>query len=129
MTWELRTGGAFGDADVVCGSARPSVPCTLAASTEQTRSSVSIELFVYPAAELTNYAGLIRLPFVQGWSRLNARDVSGSIPGGGRPVQTSVVGLVTTEPGEYTLRIALDAVYGAERKTSRLAVSVPVIVK
>ena len=35
ITWEIRTGGEFGDDEFVCGSAKPAARCTLTANTNE----------------------------------------------------------------------------------------------
>lgn len=66
LTSEIRTGGGFGDADFVCGSAQRPSNCVLTASTEQRRTLTTVHVFFHAAAQPTSYFGFMRVPFMEG---------------------------------------------------------------
>ena len=65
-TWEIRSGGEFGDGQFVCGSAKPTAPCRLTASTPERPTLVTLHLYLHPTALQTNYVGAWRAPFLRG---------------------------------------------------------------
>jgi hypothetical protein len=128
ITWEIRTGGEFGDGQFVCGSAKPAAACTLAASTDQRRSLVILHLFLHAAARQTNYVGAWRAPFLQGWTAKDYRDVSGTVSPGGEPYDVSVSCNVTDVPGKYAFSVLLDGAQEGVPDSNRIAVEIPVTV-
>lgn len=85
ISWEIRTGGAIGDNDVVCGSSQPSRECVLAASAAERRSLVTEHLYLHAAKEPTSYLGVMQVPFMEGSTRAPTSATCGAIsPGGSR---------------------------------------------
>jgi hypothetical protein len=123
FTWEIRTGGEFGGARFVCGSRQPKTPCELAPS-----SGVSMYLHLHAAAMTTNYLGVWKAPFLQGWKPSDYRELSGVVEPGDDPHAISVSGLVTSTPGESTLSVRLEAAQEGVAGGRTLSLDVPVIV-
>src|SRR5688572_9054183 len=85
ITWEISMGGEFGDATVVCGSAKPTATCILPVSTPSQPTLSSLRLYLHAAKQQTNYLGAWRAPFLRGWTASDYRDVSGTVKPGDEP--------------------------------------------
>ena len=128
ITWEIRTGGEFGEAQLVCGSERPAAACGLTATGEGRPTPVILRLYLHPTPIQTNYVGAWRAPFLQGWTARDYRDVSGSVPAGGDPYVVSVSGLVTDKPGSYSFNVLLDGAREGVPTGTRITLDIPVVV-
>lgn len=128
ITWEIRTGGEFGDARFVCGSAKPAATCSLAAGTPERRTEVMLHLYLHAAAAQTNYVGTWRAPFLQRWTAKDYRDVSGSVRPGDEAYDLSVRGIVSGQPGNYSFSVLLDAAQEGVATGSRIVLNIPVTV-
>ena len=129
ISWEIRTGGVYGDADFVCGSSEPQKPCVLPASTEKDRALAVVHLFVHAAEQPTSYVGFMRAPFFEGELDQKLGEVSATVPPGSRPIGTTVVGRVTSKPGNYTVTISADAMQPNAPTPVRIAQELPLVVK
>lgn len=129
VTWEIRAGGEAGDAELVCGSTRPSQRCVLTASTPDRQSTATVRLFLHAARRQTRYLGVMRVPFIEGAERLAGREVSATVPPDSQPVGASVSGPVTPTPGEYMFRVSLDAQEDGTAMAQRIEDEVPVSVR
>lgn len=129
ITWEISIGGEFGDAKVVCGSAKPAAACILPASTSSRRTLSTLRLYLHAAERQTNYIGAWRAPFLQGWTASDYRDVSGTVKPGDDPFPVSVSGIVTNTPGSYTFSVLLDGAQEGVPAGNRIALDVPVEVR
>src|SRR5687767_5820699 len=124
ITWEIREGG---EAErFVCGSTEPSRQCALVASTEEGPNEATVRLFLHAAAADTSYLGLMTTPFLDGPSK--DREISITVPQGSRPVQSTVIGKLTTKPGTYSFGIALDARQPGVPAPLRITHQIPVVV-
>lgn len=124
LTWEIREGGE--DERFVCGSADPSRECALVASTDERPNQATVRLFLHAAAADTSYLGLMTTPFLDGASQ--DREITITVPQNSRPVQSTVIGKVTTKPGAYSFDIALDATQQGMPAPARISHQVPVVV-
>ena len=129
ITWEIRTGGDLGDADLVCGSGQPSQPCVLKASTEGRRTLVTVHLYLHAAAKQTSYLGVMRVPFMQGAEGLKGGEVSATVPPGSQPVGSTVSGLVTTQGGDYTFIVSLDTMESGAATSQHIQRQAPVSIQ
>ena len=127
ITWEIRSGGEFGDRQFVCGSAKPTAPCRLTASTPERRTLV-LHLYLHGTAVQTNYVGAWRAPFLQGWTERDYRDVSGTVRPGDDPYHVSVSGIVTAKPGTYSFSVLLDGAQEGIPTGNRMVLDIPVTV-
>ena len=127
ITWEIRTGGEFGDAEFVCGSAKPA-RCTLTASTNEGRTYVMLHLYLHAAAAQANYVGTWRAPFLQGWTAKDYRDVSGTVRPGEEAYDVSVSGIATDKPGDYSFSALLDGAQEGAATGDRIVLDIPVTV-
>ena len=129
ITWEISVGGEFGDANVVCGSAKPGALCMLPASAPSRRTLSTLRLHLHAAERQTNYIGAWRAPFLQGWTPKDYRDVSGTVKPGEEPFSVNVSGLVTNTPGKYTFSVLLDGAQEGVPFGNRIVLDVPVEVR
>lgn len=127
-SWEIRS-GSEGDADFICGSARPEKPCVLEAMTGKNRTLATVQLFVHAAAQRTSYVGFMRASFFEGELDGKLGEVNATVVPGSRPVATTVFGRLTSEPGSYTLTISVDAVQAGGANPVHISDEVPVVVK
>lgn len=128
ISWEIRTGGEFGDAQFVCGSDKPATSCLLPASTDKERTLVMLHVYFHAAAAQTNYVGVWRAPFFRGWAPSDSRDVSGMVRPGGDPYDFSISGIVTDKAGTYSFDIRLDAAQEGVPSGNRITLDIPVTV-
>ena len=128
ITWEIRTGGEFGDDEFVCGSAKPAARCTLTANTNEGRKFVMLHLYLHAATAQTNYVGTWRAPFLQGWTAKDYRDVSGTVRPGDDEYDVSVSGIVTDKPGSYSFSVLLDGAQEGVATGHRIVLDIPVTV-
>lgn len=128
ITWEIRVGGEFGDADFVCGSSKPGQACVLPSGASTKPTTVMLRLYLHAAALQTNYLGVWRAPFLEGWTQKDYREVSGAVRHGDRPFSTSVSGLVTDKPGAYGFNVLLDAAQEGIPAGHRIVLDIPVTV-
>lgn len=128
ISWEIRTGGDLGDADVVCGSAQPATPCVLTASTGQKPVLTTVHIYLHDLAQPTTYVGSIQAPFVEG-SAQKSGDVNVTVPPAGKPVAATISGRVTARPAAYTLNISLDATLANAAPPQHISESRPVTVR
>jgi hypothetical protein len=129
ITWEISIGGEFGDATVVCGSAKPTAACTLPPSTPGRPTLSSLRLYLHAAERQTNYIGAWRAPFLQGWTAKDYRDVSGTVKPGEEPFVVNVSGIVTDKPTAYTFSVLLDGAQEGVPAGNRIVLDVPVEVR
>ena len=129
ITWEISAGGEFGDATVVCGSAKQTSTCLLPASTPSRPTLSSLRLYLHAAERQTNYIGAWRAAFLRGWTAQDYRDVSGTVKPGEEPFAVSVSGLVTDQPGAYTFSVLLDGAQEGVPAGNRIVLDVPVEVR
>ena len=129
ITWEIRTGGEYGDADLVCGSAKPGQACVLPSGASARPATVMLRLYLHAAAVQTNYLGVWRAPFLEGWTPKDYREVSGAIRPGDRPVGASVSGRITDKPGTYAFNVLLDAAQEGAPMGQRIVLDIPVTVR
>jgi hypothetical protein len=128
VSWEIRSGGEFGDARTVCSSADAQPDCTLAAQRNGSRNLATVRVYLHAAARQTRYLGSVQVPFVPGSNRGTLGEINTTVPSNSSPVGATMNGLVTAEPGVYRLDIALDALQVGEASPVRLARNVPVTV-
>lgn len=112
ITWEIRTGGPQGEAQQVCESAQPKPACTIPPSPEKRRFA-TIHLYLHSAKESARYDGTVRIAFIEG-EPPSGRTVSTTVPPGTSAENLTVVGVVTSKPGKYTMSIALKTKHGAK---------------
>jgi hypothetical protein len=128
ISWEIRAGGDYGSEDFVCGSAAPNAPCSLPASKPSLWTFVAIYIDLHPAARPTNYIGRWRAPFLQGWTDTEFREVNDSVKPGEKPHQVTVSGIVTRQPGTYSLSVTLQAAAEGSPTNAPISLSIPVTV-
>ena len=129
ITWEIRTGGEYGDADLVCGSSKPGQACVLPSGASDKPATVMLRLSLHAAAVQTNYLGVWRAPFLEGWTQKDYREVSGAVRPGDRPVGASVSGRVTDKPGSYEFNVLLDTAQEGSPAGHRIVLDIPVTVR
>jgi hypothetical protein len=129
ITWEIRTGGAGSDEVFVCGSSQPTRRCVLPASTDKTRQMATARLYLHAAANETNYLGFMRAPFIRGLRQEKAGEISATVRPGSKPIASTVLGLVTSEAGDYTFSVSVEALQPGLSTPQRIAEDVPVLVK
>jgi hypothetical protein len=129
ISWEIRSGGRFGDSDLVCASSRPSAACVLTASSEQRPNLATVRVYLHAAAKPTSYLGTGRAPFISGADQPRAGEVNATVEPGSEPVGITVNGIVTRNPGRYALTIALDATQQGSPQSMRIDQDVPVTVR
>jgi hypothetical protein len=125
ITWEIREGGD--NERFVCGSIEPSRPCALVAATDERSNEATVRLFLHAAAGDTSYLGVMTTPFLGGAA--TDREISITVPKDSRPVQSTVIGRVTTKPGAYSFGVALDATQHGVPAPARITHQIPVVVK
>lgn len=128
ITWEIRTGGDMGDADFVCGSAKPGSPCVLQASSDERQSFATVHLFLHAAKQETSYLGEMRVPVLQDEQHRHLSEISVTVPAGTSPVGHTVNGLVTKQPGSYSMSINLEAMQ-AGQLAGRITEQIPITVR
>jgi hypothetical protein len=128
VSWEIRSGGEFGDARTICSSADAKPDCTLAAQRDGGRNLATVRVYLHAAERQTRYLGSVEAPFVPGSDRGRLGEINTTVPSNSSPVGATLNGLVTDQPGVYRLEIALDAVQAGEALPTRLARNVPVTV-
>jgi hypothetical protein len=128
FTWEIRTGGEFGGERSVCGSDQPKKPCELETSSGSTPTGVGLRLHLHSAGQKTNYLGVWKAPFLQGWKLSDYRELSGTVEPGDRPFDIGVSGVVTSQPGKYTFSVRLEAAQEGVAGGRSLGLDVPVVV-
>jgi hypothetical protein len=129
ISWEIRTGGDDGDANFVCGSAQAGKPCSLQPSADKTRLLATVHLFVHAAAKPASYLGFMRASFFEGEVDRKLGEVNATVEPGSRPVGTTVIGRVTSKPGEYALTISVDATQPGVANPVRILQQVGVVVR
>lgn len=129
ITWEISVGGEFGDATVVCGSAKPTASCLVPVSTPARPTLSSLRLYLHAAERQTNYLGAWRAAFLRGWTPKDYRDVSGTVKAGADPFVVNVSGIVTDKPGSYTFNVLLDGAQEGVPASNRIVLDVPVEVR
>lgn len=129
LTWEMRSGGDEGNAELSCGSSQPGKPCVLSASADNTRSLATVRLFVHAAAQPTSYLGFMRVPFFGSDLDRKLGEVNTTVNPGSRPIGTTVIGRVASKPGNYTLSISVDATQTSGPNPVHLSQDVSVVVK
>jgi hypothetical protein len=129
ITWEIRTGGEFGDAQFVCGSSQPGAACRLTASRPEQPTVVMLHLYLHAAAGQTNYSGSWRAPFLQGWTPRDYRDVRGTVSAGGEPYDVTVSGNATEVPGTHSFSVLLDGAQEGVPDGTRITLDTPVTVR
>lgn len=129
VSWELRSGGEFGDTEFVCGSAKPGGPCTLIASSSDQPRLIALHVYLHAAERQTNYIGAWRAPFLQGWTEKDYREVSGAVRPGDDPHKVSVSGIVTDRPGTYSFSVLLDAAQEGIPTGNRITLNIPVTIR
>ncbi len=127
-SWEIRS-GSEGETDFICGSARPGKPCVLEMMTGKSRTLATVQLFVHAAAQRTSYVGFMRASFFEGEVDGKLGEVNVTVNPGSRPVATTVIGRVTSEPGSYTLTISVDAAQAGGASPVHISDEVPVVVR
>jgi hypothetical protein len=128
LSWEIRTGGDDGDARLACGSSQRPPVCSLEASSDEHPTFTTVRLFLHAAARQTSYLGFLRVPFVQG-AGTASREINATVPPDSSPVGASVHGLITREPGTYTMSIAIDVLQEGWTVPERIAQEIPVTVR
>ena len=129
ITWEIRAGGAEGDARFVCRSTEPNQACVLDASTTERPNEVTAHLYLHPVKEPTSYLGFMRLEFLSTPEREGEGDISISVPPGSRPVSVTCTGAVTSKPGSYALRIVLDALQPGMTTPKHIAQEIKITIR
>jgi hypothetical protein len=128
ISWEIRSGGEFGDARTVCSSSQPRPDCSLSTAREGGRNLATVRVYLHAAERETRYLGSVAAPFVAGSSHGSLDEISMSVPSNSSPVGATLNGLVIREPGVYQLDIALDALQAGDDAPVRLARVIPVTV-
>jgi hypothetical protein len=126
ISWELRTGDRRGDERLVCRSGGPE-RCLLDATTDQNRMLALVGLRLHPLDRATNYVGTVQAPFVEGIAGLD--EVSVAVGEGGSPVNRTILGRVTRQPGAYTMTFTIDAVVKGSAVPVRIHEEIPVTVR
>jgi hypothetical protein len=126
ISWELRTGDRRGDERLVCRSGGTDA-CVLDATTDQNRMLAIVGLRLHPLGQPTNYVGTVQAPFVEGISGLD--EVSVAVGAGGSPVNRTILGRVTRQPGAYTMTFTIDAVVKGNAVPVRIHEEIPVTVR
>ncbi|MEX1129834.1 MAG: hypothetical protein WEB50_14790 [Vicinamibacterales bacterium] len=124
ISWEIRSGGDFGDERLVCSSDEQQPSCDLSASTAAT-----VHLALHASKRETSYLGLMRVPFFAGAAERSMKEIGQTVSPGGRPINVSVNGLATADRGTYHWVIALDAIETGSTVPSRIEENVPVAVR
>jgi len=126
ISWELRTGDRRGDERAVCRSGAAG-PCVLDVTTDKNRMLALIGLHLHPLDRQTNYVGTVQAAFVEGIEGL--QEVSVAVPAEGRPVNRTILGKVTRQPGAYTITFTLDAIVAGSATPVRIHEEIPVTVR
>ena len=126
VSWEIRTGALEGDERFVCGTTKPA-PCVIPARADRRASRTSVAVFVHPTKQPVSYLGLVRASFIQG-SGKHIGEVNITVPPDASPVGSSILGIVTQQPSDYVLKIALDTTSDG-RAPARIAEDIPVTVR
>ena len=82
---------------------------------------------LHAAGRQTNYVGSVRVPFIEGTSSLD--EVSVAVPADGRPVNRTILGRVTRQPGSYTMTFTIDAYVTGTAAPMRIHQEVAVTVR
>jgi hypothetical protein len=96
------------DRDFVCQS-EPRNECAIPASSPDDQVFTHVYFYYHPAAVETHYEGSIQIGFLQGDPAANPLRVNATTPTGGKPVNQSIIGIVTNRAGSYPIRVAVDA--------------------
>jgi hypothetical protein len=105
-SWILRS-ASNGREREICRSDRPA-PCVIVASSGALPSTVSVQVYLYPAGAPTKYSGAFMAGFIETTSgRGYETKVDYTIQPSQQPTAVSAFGRVTPRPGEYAFRMAL----------------------
>ena len=126
ISWEIRSGDRTGDERFVCRSGGQE-PCVLESTTDTRRTLALVGLHLHPVSSPVNYVGTVRAPFIDGITGLD--EVSVQVAPGARPVNRTILGRVTRQPGSYTITLNIDAFVKGSNAPVRLQQDVPVTVR
>jgi hypothetical protein len=105
--WVIMTGDRDNpDHDYICQSEPRTEECVLPASTPDRQVFAGVHFYFHPADADTKYTGTIELGFIEGGHPLTP---NATVKAGDTPVQTSVMGVVSSTPGSHPMSIRLAA--------------------
>jgi hypothetical protein len=100
------------DAEFACQSTGPR-ECVLPASRSETRVFSNVHLYFHGAGKETTYVGSYRPEFLDsGDASPHEFPVRTTVNGEKEIVNQSLIGIVTTKPGAYVLRLAVEGSTG-----------------
>ena len=126
VSWTVKSGPAGENGREVCRSDSPA-PCVLQATSEAQPMSVTVSVFLYDAGATTTYQGAFLSEFIASSKPIgHETKVDYAIEPGKRPTAFSVMGPVTSKPGEYRWKMALLSAVPGQPDPRQVANSVPV---
>ena len=113
ISWIIMHGdGDNPDAEFACQSTGPR-DCVLPASRSETRVFSNVHLYFHGAGPETTYVGSYRPEFLDsGDASPHEFPLKTTVKGEEQIVNQSLIGVVTTKPGTYVLRLAVEAATG-----------------
>ena len=96
------------DHDFVCQSVQQS-ECVMSMSRADAQVFAHVYVYYHPAATETRYTGSVEIGFFEGAGGANTVHPALSVKPGGSPGNQSVVGIVRSQAGTYSLSIAVVA--------------------
>jgi hypothetical protein len=128
ISWRILTGSPGGSDQEICRSDRPQRECVLQASTAADPRIAAVSVFLYATETPITYTGAVLVRFIavndRLWYELNLRDYQ--LDPGERPAGVTATGRIVSEPGTYTVQIALLARRPGQREPTQLFTTVSV---
>lgn len=122
ISWRLVSGAAGGEQTEVCASGAPA-SCALAPSAADAPRTAAFSLFLHAGATPVTYAGTLRVGFIgrEGGGGYELQLNEYQVEPEAEPVGVAASGVVTRDPGTYTIDVALGAraAGGAARTIAR----------
>jgi hypothetical protein len=114
ISWTIMHGDRDNpDAQFACQSTGPQ-QCVVPASRPESRTFSDVHLYLHGAGRETTYVGNYRIEFFDDGDRVvQDSPIRTTVHGEEEIANHSITGIVTTKPGTYTLRLALNATTGA----------------
>ena len=115
VSWVIMSGDSDNaDGDFVCQS-DPRTDCLVPVSRADARVFSDVHVYYHGAGAETRYAGTMQIGFFQGSATASKTQVDIAVKQNGSITNQSVVGIVTSTPGSYTIDFDLIATVDAAK--------------
>jgi hypothetical protein len=116
------------DHDFVCQSVQQS-ECVVPVSRADAPVFAHVYVYYHPAPTETKYTGSVQIGFFEGTGGADTVHPALSVKPGGSPANQSVVGIVKSQPGTYSLSLAVVATSTQTGASHEIRDQVPVRVR